>query len=302
MEHLASYEHLHKYLQLGLDDVTGQHEVARGRIPPGVESGVAIEMLQEAEEDRLEGAIHSFISAKKELAVRWMKLIKMYWTEKRLINVVGEGEGPETFWFSGEDAEGDDPQADYYNVDMQIGSALSLSKSARQSRLISLVNAGLLDREKDQRTILNYMDLGLSENIYSEDRLDENMAKRNNRLMANGVMVPVYPWQNHEIHLREINRFRKHPLFERLPPQSKMIFDQVATMHSRFIMMTMQAGMAAGPGGPPGDGPLGIGGPKVGGAPPPEKNDGFSERMADRQADTQSRVYEGRTGIPAGGE
>lgn len=302
MEHLASYEHLHKYLQLGLDDVTGQHEVARGRIPPGVESGVAIEMLQEAEEDRLEGTIHSFVSAKKELAVRWMKLIKRYWTENRLINVVGEGESPETFWFAGEDVEGEDPHADYYNVDMQIGSALSLSKSARQARLISLVNAGLLDRQRDQRTILNYLDLGLSENIYNEDRLDENMAKRNNRLMANGIMPPVYPWQNHEIHLREINRFRKHPLFERLPPQSQVIFDKVAMMHSRYIMQSMQAmqaGLLTGPEGPP---KPNSGIPRPGRIGEVKNNSEIGERMNDRQSDIQSRIYENRTGIPAGGD
>ena len=210
----------------------------------------------------------------------------------------GAAEAPETFWFGGEDVEGDDPMSDYYNVDIQTGSAISLSKAAKQQRLISLVNSGILDAQKDKQTILRYLDVGIAENLYREDSLDENQARKENRLMVKGEYPPTFPWQNHEIHLRELNRFRKHPMFQMFPPQIMALFDRKAQEHSFFIMQMLGA---MGPGGEPpsSDGTPGQKSSRVSGGAPNDSS--MDDRSRQEQSDKQRELRSARTGEPMKG-
>ena len=78
--HIQIYRSIQQQNVMDMDDLFGIHDVSKGRIPPGVESGVAIELLQESDEDQLEMTIHSLLSAKKELGRRWLSMIRKYWT------------------------------------------------------------------------------------------------------------------------------------------------------------------------------------------------------------------------------
>lgn len=252
-------------LLLDFSDISGQHEVSRGGVPPGVTAATAISYLQEQDESMLSHTFDSLEEAIEKTAFMTLGLVSQFWDTKRTIRVVGVDGSFEARAFKGADLRG--------NTDIRIegGSSLPTSKAAKQAFIMDLMKMGFIPPDKG----LEVMEIGGINRIYDELATDVREAQRENLKMA-GVtqeqyemwkqsmaqmvqmdpmvmmpktgeaetapmdprgmpqfpcMVPVNKWNNHRVHIEVHNKYRKSQAFDQAPPWVKEIFDQHINMH-----------------------------------------------------------------------
>lgn len=74
-------------LQQSMETISGIHDVTRGQTPTGIESGTAIQVLQEAGQTRIRLKITLFEEQLAELGTEWLARIKQFWKKDRLIPI-----------------------------------------------------------------------------------------------------------------------------------------------------------------------------------------------------------------------
>ena len=214
------------------EDISNQHEVSRGKTPPGVKSGVAISFLQEQDDTALAPTIHSIENGLEQWGKFVLELIKEYYEETRLIQVIGKDSEIETFEFKGSDLEGT-----VSDVIVVAGSALPQSKTARQEFILNLVDRGII---ADPQTILKLLEFGNIEEVWEEEMLDINQAKVENKRFTNGdTQVVTRDFFNHDIHIRQHNIFRKTLDYESLDPMLQQYIDRHVAEHEQYIQQAM---------------------------------------------------------------
>lgn len=266
------------------NDISGQHEVSKGQVPPGVTAATAISFLQERDESKLSPTFDSLEEAIEKTARLALIYVKDFWSVERTIKVTGPDGSFDVMAFKGSDL-GD-------NVDLRVeaGSALPVSKAAKQALLMDLMKMGFIDPNKG----LEVMDMGGINKIYDQLQVDQRQAQRENLRMSRvteqdvmqyqmsnppqpdpetgapvepPLIVPVNTWDNHKLHIEYHNQFRKGQAFENLPPESKTLFEQHVRGHLQAMaeemytmnpqMIAMQQGL---PPLPPQEGGSGTGG------------------------------------------
>lgn len=269
------------------NDISGQHEVSKGQVPPGVTAATAISFLQERDESKLSPTFDSLEEAIEKTARLSLIYVKDYWTVERTIKVTGPDGSFDVMAFKGSDL-GD-------NVDLRIeaGSALPISKAAKQALLMDLMKMGFIDPNKG----LEVMDMGGINKIYDQLQTDQRQAQRENLRMSKvtdqdmmqyqqmnppqidsetgeeiqpPLIVPVNTWDNHKLHIEYHNNFRKGQAFENLPQVAKVLFEQHVQGHLHAMademysmnpqVIAMQNGMPPLPPGLNGAGMNGEGG------------------------------------------
>lgn len=246
------------------NDISGQHEVSKGQVPPGVTAATAISFLQERDESKLSPTFDSLEEAIEKTARLSLIYVKDYWSTERLISVTGPDGSFDVMAFKGSDL-GD-------NVDLRIeaGSALPVSKAAKQALLMDLMKMGFIDPNKG----LEVMDMGGINKIYDQLQVDQRQAQRENLRMSKvtdmdmqqyqqtnpspvdpmtgqsqvdpntgqpvepPLIVPVNTWDNHKLHVEYHNQFRKGQAFENLPPVAKDLFE--AHVHGHIVAMGIE--------------------------------------------------------------
>jgi hypothetical protein len=80
-------------IKYAIDGVTGVHDVTQGRRPTGISAASAIAELQEAASYRIERKAIRFGTTRRELGSLMLGLVNQFYTEERIITVVGEDHG-----------------------------------------------------------------------------------------------------------------------------------------------------------------------------------------------------------------
>lgn len=258
-----------------LDTVTGSHEVSRAEVPSGVKSGIAINYLLEQDDTTLAPIIQEYERASEKIAKAKLALAKYFYTEERLLRDANSDDPLEIESFLGSDIS--------TNIRIVPGSALPQSRAAMQAMYLDLWDRNAIVDENgmpDHAKLFQLLRSAVSIEAFSEEEhLDVTRARRENLLLARGEQILPQHWENHLIHIKEHNRFRKSEKFYKLMAEQQEIaqgFDQHVSFH-----MTMLAPPTATPGaesmlGVGGEGPgQGIGGgPKIG---PPRRSPGIAD-------------------------
>lgn len=256
-------------LTTDFDDISGQHEISRGGTPPQVTSGTAIAFLQEQDDTKLSYQIASIEGAIEKLGKHYLKYVSTYWDEPRLIRISGKDNEFEARLWKGSDLRGNT------DVKVQTGSALPVSKAARQAMITEFMQNGWIDPS----TGMEILDMGGFEKIMNELLMDKKQAQRENLKMAemnpeevrtklsppvgdgmptfgpNGETLdptnnqpfkpepplPVNSWDNHEAHIQYHDMFRKSQEFELLDDAIKEAFELHVQMH-KIAMVSPQQG------------------------------------------------------------
>ena len=238
-----------------MQDISGQHEVSKGQVPPGVTAATAISYLQEQDDTMLHTAIESEEEAVEKCASHTLAYVKDYWDTPRKIKVTGQDGSFDTMMFEASDLRG--------NTDIRVeaGSALPNSKAAKQAFIMDLMKMGFIDPNKG----LEVMEMGGIKKLYDQVQKDIRQAQRENmRLMAltpeiiqqhvqqagmegGGIdpqtgemlsappMVPVNTWDNHQLHIQTHDNFRKSQTFEMAPDFVKAAFEEHVRGHVMAI-------------------------------------------------------------------
>lgn len=275
-----------------LEDLSGVHEVSLGRLPGTVRSGVAIAELRQSDATNQSDLVDNLEDFLSRSGRKILKLVAENWTTTKLISVTSLGGKPSYFMAVGEGASETLKKKKKFTfgemslplaiigadneVRVQVGSWLAYTKEARQEKLKELFRLGVID----QKTYLQYAEFadidGIVERTRSESLLqakrgkpsvtaekefgvqlsDEELAISENELMEEGTDQPVYPDDDHEVHLAI--------------HQEKASNDLVrAHMNEHVKLMRWQQQMASRPMAPEGEEPPTEEGAE-GGAPPPD--------------------------------
>lgn len=244
-----------------MNDISGQHEVSHGQVPPGVTAATAISYLQERDESKLSHTFDSLEEGIEKIAQMTLTYVHDEWDTERLVRITGPDGSFDVMAFKGSDLQN--------NLDIRIegGSSLPVSKAAKQAFIMDLMTQGFID----PREGLEVMDMGGINKIYERIQVDERQAQRENLRMSKvteemleefnqqnmqmmqasvetdpetgepiptafdgqqpPLIVPVNTWDNHEIHIMAHNNFRKGQAFENLPEFVKALFEAHVQTH-----------------------------------------------------------------------
>ena len=246
-----------------IEDVTSQHQVSKGGSPTGVTAATAISYLQERDDSVLSTTYQSIEAGWEKIAKQTLSHVNQFWEVKRIVQITGVDGSFDAIALKGSDiASGKD-------IRIEAGSALPVSKAARQALLMDMMTQGLIPPEKG----LKMMEIGGVNKLYEEMQTDERQAQRENlrmrsleiqaieqhalmedseevdpqtgeKLMPSPAMVYVNTWDNHEVHIDVHNRFRKGQAFETLDDQVKAQFESHVQMH---VMALNQGSLAMAP-------------------------------------------------------
>lgn len=281
-------------LRIDMDDISGQHEVSRGSVPPGVTAATAISYLQEQDDTMLAGTVRSLEKGMEKLARLMLSYVQQYWTAPRMVKVTGVDGSFDVVEFMSSDL------AENTDIRIETDSALPTSRSARQAFVMDLMKMGFIDPDKG----LEVMEIGGINKLYEQINVDKRQAQRENIRMqqippetvdqfmqaqelfkvnqgvnpTTGQPMPPPPppvsvntWDNHQVHIQTHNNFRKSQTFEALPDPLKIAFESHVTFHQQALAGLQQQAMMAGmePQGQ-GQGPEPQGPPDMNQSPMPE--------------------------------
>jgi hypothetical protein len=237
-----------------MQNVVGLHEVSQGQVPGRVEAAKAIELLRESDTSRL--AVLNATTATAISKGWWqvLMLARQYKQGDVMVEAYGKEGVPEVKRFT----------TDQFKPGMRIrvsqGTGLAYSRAARLDQLLALRQQGLLNDPED---FAKLADIPIP-NMLSVKRYDVKLARNENLKLAGGTVVQANGWDDHTIHIREHNSYRKTAEFATLDENARQKFEFHVSQHEDLeldklkrdaekMRLMMEAQGQAPPGAPPGD-------------------------------------------------
>lgn len=211
-------------------NIVGQHEVSQAQVPGRVESAKAIEMLKEADVSRNAELMNTVKSSISEGFWQILMLAKQYVKEDVMVQVYSREGVPEVKRF----------KADSFKEGMQIrvtmGSGLARTRAAREDQLLNYWDRGII---RDPQKMAELLELPTPE-FQTDAAYDVRLAKNENFTIAKNDAVTPNSWDNHAIHIREHNAYRKTHEFFLLPTEVQQKFEAHVDMHKQMMMQQLE--------------------------------------------------------------
>lgn len=214
-----------------MEDVVGLHEVSQAQVPGRVEAAKAIELLKEADDGRLAELLRSIGSGIARGGYMWLMLARQYIKEPKMVTIYSTEGLPEVHRLY---ADKLDPNM---RVRVTMGTGLSRSRAAREDTLMLMWDNGII---QDRETMAELMDVPIS-NVSPDNLYDIKLARNENFTMAAGQPVVPNSWDNHDIHRREHNNYRKTQEFLHLSTKQKSMFEFHVQMHDQLQIQQLGA-------------------------------------------------------------
>lgn len=174
------FDHLSQ-INTRLRDVFSLQEVTEGTVPPNVEAGVAIDLLQEMATDRLAPVVKLIEQALERAGNLMLQLAQKYYIEPRLLKIKGSGGSVQVRKFTQADITGG------ISVNVEAGSGLPRTRAGRQARIQSYVEMGVIKPDQAYK----YLDIADLKGVAKMFQADEDMAYREHDKLIQGL--PVNP-------------------------------------------------------------------------------------------------------------
>jgi hypothetical protein len=163
-----------------LKDVFGLTEIMQGQVPPNVEAGVAIDLLQEAATDRLAPQILMMEKSLERAGNLMLSLAQKYYTEPRMMMLSGgEGSKPRVEQFEHADV------LSGVQIKVEAGSGLPRTRAGKQARVMQLLSLGLISPAKAYK----YLDMADFKSLEAQFQADEDQAMREHDKLIEGKNI-----------------------------------------------------------------------------------------------------------------
>lgn len=259
-----------EWIRREMMDTVGLHEVSQGGVPGRVEAARAIELLKETDDSRLHELTRTTSYAVSEGFWQCLSLAHQFVSTEQVVQTYSREGLPEVRRWKREMFKPG------LRVQVTMGSGLLRGRAARQEQLTELWNLGIL---RDPEVMADLMEIPIA-TLTPQTIHDVRLARNENISIAEGTGLDGKPgqaimpnsWDDHGIHIREHNNYRKTAEYMALPSSVKTKFehhvDQHETMWDQQLqkdmkrqMMLAQASGQMPPGQP---GPAGDGAPPAG--------------------------------------
>lgn len=168
-------------------DVFGLTEVSQGNVPPNVEAGIAIDLLQEMSTDRFAPTI---LNNERTLGLAGKLILEFaqaYYTEPRLIRMKGANGSMAAKKFSGADIKGD------IDIRVSVGSGMPRTRAGKQAMFMQMVQMGVIQPWQ----LPKYLDIPDLSGIQQKLATDEDQALREQERVLMGE--PLNPMAQMDI-------------------------------------------------------------------------------------------------------
>ena len=172
------FEHLQD-LGARLKDIFSLNEIVEGSVPPNVEAGVAIDLLQEAATDRIAPQIMLMEKSLERCGNIMLQLAQRYYTEPRTMIITGSGSKPKVERFESADL------IKGVSIKVEAGSGLPRTRAGRQARVMQLLQMGILSPTKAYK----YMDMADFKGLQMQFEADEEQAMREHDKLLDGGII-----------------------------------------------------------------------------------------------------------------
>lgn len=185
--------------------LSGVSEFSRSTDVAAGTSGVALQLLIDQEDARLNSVTGNVREAVKEFAKQIIRLFKQFASSTRLLRTAGEHGKVELYYFNASDLGSDD-------VVFDTESELAFTPAQKKSAVYELLNTGLLSDESgkiSERTkakVLEILGFGSIDNTLDIEGLHLNKAAEEN-ISGFKESVDVDDYDDHKLHIAEHTRF-----------------------------------------------------------------------------------------------
>ncbi|MGE5596441.1 MAG: hypothetical protein ACM3S1_10465 [Hyphomicrobiales bacterium] len=259
------FEHL-RDIQSRLDRLFNLQAISRGDVPPNVEAGIAIDLLQEAAVDQIAPVIQAMEDSLAKAGDIMAAFARHFYTEPRMVQIIGPGGVTKAKRFLGSDIEGG------FSFHAEAGSGLPRTRAGRIARVEQLVGMGVLRTDQAWK----HLDIADLKGISAMFAADEEQAYREidkinkgqpvnpqamqqamaalqqgvdpdsgqplqpgvdpQQILMNAGLKPL-PFENYQTHLDTHALYMKSVEFESLPPD-------VQGRHITHYNLTLQTMMS----------------------------------------------------------
>lgn len=219
--------------------LSGVGEISRASTAPkDVKSGVAIALLQDQDDTRLAATVGSIEMCVIRRGKFWLRLYKKHVTFPRTLVSYGKNKAEDVIDWVGSDLKSDD-------VILDSMSAIVDSPAMRQQKINELLGTPLfLDEggaigKETKAKLFEMMQLGTWEdgNDTTQDQIDKQ--NRENRMMLAGNMPLAAEFDDHNLHISFLNKYRLSTDYEELimeNPQVSEFFQSHANQHMAYMV------------------------------------------------------------------
>lgn len=162
-----------------LKDVFNLTEVSEGSVPPNVEAGIAIDLLQELSSDRIAPTIKLIEKCLEKAGQQMLTLAQTNYAEPRMMSIRGSGGGVQVRKFTQADIKGG------VAIRVDTGSGMPRTRAGRQAQIERWVESGLLPADKAWK----YVDLADLEGLGRQFQQNEEMAQREIEKIIRGETI-----------------------------------------------------------------------------------------------------------------
>ena len=211
--------------------LSGVSDVSKAsNLPSSATSGYAIQILQQQDDTRISLSGRCILDALSEIGTQWLYLYKQFAEAERMVRYTGISYDVCKKWNKAVITSFDVRVADDNN--MFANSALTRELAT------SLKTDGFIGQDRFSRLMyINVLKNGDINKVFQEEFLDVKNAEKENYIFQDENKInEVYDYDDHELHLRTHNIFRKSDWFrDNLNTQQKAVFDNHCKMHEQFI-------------------------------------------------------------------
>lgn len=175
-----------------MEDISSQHAVSRGQTAQGVTAATAINFMQERDDALMTTTYQSIEDGWEKIAKHTLSHVVQFWELPRIVSVTGVDGSFDAVTLKGSElAKGTD-------IRMEAGSALPVSKSAKQAMLMDMMKMGFIPPDKG----LELMEMGGLEKLYNDIKIDEQQAQRENLKMRR---LDINEITRHQQQVQQVN-------------------------------------------------------------------------------------------------
>lgn len=214
-----------------MNDRAGMNEASKGEAA-STAPAAGILASQEADDTKLSISATELAQFIANVGRHILLLCKQYWTEERTVRVWSEENMLDAFRYSAADID------ERLDVHVSSESALPRSKAAR-TQLILELQARFPDLF-DPQTLMNMLDLPGVDLMTRSLDIDTRKAYRMlSQLLLDNDPPSVKPYDNHVVHLKVLNDFRKSIDYEKLPIEDQARIDARCAVHEMLVLRQM---------------------------------------------------------------
>ena len=207
-----------------IDDIMGVHDISRGSAPANIESGFGLTIL--AEKDNT--PVNRLTKEASGAFGRLMSLVLEIYEDKtmkgakRQSTVSIPGNAPIDVRWSGKDLRGQT------TARVLQDAILPRSRAAQMEMAKDMLASGLIETVTD---FIAIADLPGSRDILAVTSPDVDRARRENSHFGVGRQALPYPWDKHDVHIAEHNKYRKTIDFDMLDEEEKKMIAEHIKAH-----------------------------------------------------------------------